>query len=90
MVVKDHCSRRLGVTALEKAEATDIKEVLREKGISHRDVRRPVLSDNGPELVAETLHRLCRSNGERKVFRHDVRSEKESAVKVSLVLWRRH
>ncbi|PHJ23293.1 retrovirus-related pol polyprotein from transposon [Cystoisospora suis] len=68
LVIIDHFSRWVDLTALRKAEAADVVEVLRNKWIPQHGVPRLILSDNGPQFVADVVQRLCRGIGARKLY----------------------
>lgn len=68
LVIVDHFSRWVDLTALRRAEALDVVNILKERWIPQHGVPRLILSDNGPQFIAEILERLCKSIGARKIF----------------------
>ena len=63
-----HFSRWLELAALSRVRGDEVMAFLRDVWTPHYGVPRIVLSDNGPQFIAEVLRNLCESIGARKIY----------------------
>lgn len=68
LVCIDHFSRWVEMAAFPCIREQEVAQFLRDVWIPHHGVPRVVLSDNGPQFIAEMLRMLCESIGARKIY----------------------
>lgn len=68
LVLIDHHTRWVELVALAQTTATSVAEALFTRWISRWGVMRALLTDNGPQFVAEVFRRLCSVYGIRKIY----------------------
>ncbi|KAL8269195.1 hypothetical protein Esti_006882 [Eimeria stiedai] len=64
----DHLSRRVELAALSRVREEEVVTFLLDVWIPHHGVPQVVLSDNGPQFVAEVVKTLCRATGADKIY----------------------
>ena len=69
LVCIDHFSRWVELAALSRLREEEVMAFLRDIWIPHHGVPKVVLSDNGPQFIAEVLRSLCGSIGARTIYR---------------------
>ncbi|PHJ20671.1 gag-pol fusion protein [Cystoisospora suis] len=67
LVLIDHFTRWVELTALRKVEVTDVVSCLRDRWVPQHGVPAALLSDNGPQFVATVLRDFCVSMGIKKL-----------------------
>lgn len=68
LVLIDHFTRWVNISAAKRMTVDEVTRVLLEQWIPAHGVPGTLLSDNGPQFVAEALLRVCESMGIRKIY----------------------